>query len=62
MILTIACSQNVEKIEKKHLDKAIKETNIDIDDYQWGVVLPGLGCHGCIQVAEVFMRGHITNK
>lgn len=30
-------------------------------DFQWIVILPGLGCHGCIQEAEAFMREYIGN-
>jgi hypothetical protein len=26
------------------------------------LVLPGLGCHGCIQEAEVFMQQYITDR
>ena len=59
--LLISCQQNIEKIEKEYLDKAIKEANVE-SNYQWVVILPGLGCHGCIQEAEYFMSKHITDK
>ena len=56
-----ACQQNTETIEKEYLKSAIKEANFE-GNYQWIVVLPGLGCHGCIQGAEVFMKDFITDK
>ena len=57
----IACQQDTEKKEKEFLKKAFKEASIDIN-YQWVVILPGLGCHGCIQEAEHFMTTHIMDK
>jgi len=56
-----ACRQDSEKIEMKHLENAIKETIAD-NKYQWVVILPGLGCHGCIQEGEFFMSEHITDN
>ncbi|MDR0395096.1 MAG: hypothetical protein LBH77_08080 [Tannerella sp.] len=43
------------------LSKAIERMDTDCD-YQWIMVLPGLGCHGCIQEAEVFMQQYITDR
>ena len=61
MFSITACRQNIEKIERQYLDKTIKEVNID-GDYRWVIILPGLGCHGCIKEGEVFMKEHITDK
>ena len=61
VFLMNACQQNTEKIEKECLNNAIKEANID-NNYQWVVILPGLGCHGCIQEAEFFMTEYVTEK
>jgi hypothetical protein len=30
--------------------------------YSWLVILPGLGCKGCIQEAEAFMRDYLDRK
>jgi len=54
-----SCTESQEKIERDFLRKAIVQ--IDIGDYKWIVVLPGLGCHGCIQEAEIFMQRYITD-
>ena len=43
------------------MSKAIKRID-ENHNYQWIVVLPGLGCHGCIQEAEVFMQQYITDR
>ncbi len=32
------------------------------DNYQWIVILPGTGCHGCIQDGEFFMKKNIGNN
>ena len=61
LMTTAACQQNTTKIEREYIAKAIKEANIELD-YQWIVVLPGMGCHGCIQEAEAFMSKHIADK
>jgi hypothetical protein len=57
----ISCGQNVEKAEKKFLTNAVDQLKID-GEYEWIVVLPGLGCHGCIQEGEFFMKENISNK
>jgi len=61
LFLTVSCQQNSEKIEKDIFTKAIERLKID-DKYQWLVVLPGLGCHGCIQEGEYFMKTHIDDE
>ena len=57
----ISCLQNTKSKEKEYLNKAIKEASIG-GNYQWMVILPGLGCHGCIQEAEFFMKEYITDN
>jgi len=56
-----ACQQDKEKKERDFFDNAIIEANIETN-YQWIVVLSGLGCQGCIQEAEAFMREYVTNE
>jgi len=62
MIITItgSCKKSVNEIEKKHLMTAIDLAKVS-HNIHWIVILPGLGCNGCIQEAEVFMRDHIKN-
>ena len=56
-----SCKKSEKEIESEWLKGAVEQAWVD-SDYQWIVVLPGLGCHGCIQEAEVFMRDNIENK
>lgn len=58
--MTTACKKSEKEIETESLTKAIDQAKVD-SDFKWVVVLPGLGCHGCIQEAEVFMRDHINH-
>ena len=46
--------------EKEFLTNAIKQLNIT-SQCEWIVILPGLGCHGCIQEGEFFMKENIQN-
>ncbi len=63
LLLTIysACKKTPKEIETEGLTDAVDQMKIN-KDYQWIVVLPGLGCHGCIQEAETFMKENIKNK
>lgn len=54
------CKDNIEKKEKIFLANAIEQLKID-KQYEWVIVLPGVGCHGCIQEAEFFMKENISN-
>lgn len=57
-IVLACCQQNQGKREIEIYSKAIEHIKID-DQYQWIVILPGLGCNGCIQEGEAFMKNHI---
>jgi hypothetical protein len=63
-LFVVSCSNNKKNvsqdIEKEKLLLAIE--SIKIDSFQWIVILPGLGCHGCIQEAELFMKEYIENE
>ena len=61
LILIAGCQRNTGKREIVIYKKAIEQIKID-NKYQWIVVLPGLGCHGCIQEAEVFMKNNIDEE
>lgn len=47
--------------ETEYLSAFLNGLHID-DHTKWVVVLPGLGCHGCIQEGEAFMKDNIKNK
>lgn len=60
--LTISsCEKSKEEVEADYIDGFI--SNLDVNEkFKWVVVLPGLGCHGCIQTAEAFMQENVTNE
>lgn len=57
VVLFVSCSGNSEK---EFLMNAIKQANVDTK-YEWIIILPGLGCHGCIQEGEFFMQENVSN-
>lgn len=54
--------KNEKDTEILQIENAIETSELDTGKYKWVVVLPGLGCHGCIQEAEAFMKKHIKNN
>lgn len=60
ILFTISCKKNDKQVESEFLTNAIDKAKIDSDTHCI-VVLPGLGCHGCIQEGEAFMRDNIDN-
>jgi hypothetical protein len=61
IVMVSSCHKSPEKVERNFLSKAIERID-ENHNSQWIVVLPGLGCHGCIQEAEVFMQQYITDR
>lgn len=61
LFLSAACKKTEKGIEEEYLTSAIEKIELD-NNTNWIVVLPGLGCPGCIQVAEAFMKDNIDNK
>lgn len=57
----VACNKKAEEKEKEFLSSCIERLDI-ADNYQWIVILPGTGCHGCIQDGEFFMKKNIENN
>lgn len=53
--------RKLKKKKKKFLSNCIERLDIT-DNYQWIVILPGTGCHGCIQDGEFFMKKNIGNN
>lgn len=60
-LLFSSCGDNELKKETEFLTNAINQVPID-NHYKWIVILPGLGCHGCIQEGEYFLKNHIENN
>lgn len=61
-ILFIAsCKESGKDLEVNYLKSQLNKIKID-KNINWIVILPGLGCHGCIQEGEAFMQEYIENK
>jgi hypothetical protein len=61
-LISYSCNKKVEKdLESDYLTSFLKDTPLR-ENTEWVVILPGLGCHGCIQEAELFMKNNIGNK
>jgi len=56
-----SCKKSAHEIETQNLSSAISKVNI-ANHSKWIVILPGLGCHGCIQEGEDFVKKYIQNK
>lgn len=57
-----SCTKSDAEIEKQEIQSFVSDNSNQIKGYDYVVVLPGLGCHGCIQEAEVFMQNYINNQ
>jgi hypothetical protein len=60
-LLVGSCKKNVQDTETDNLTTSLSKIQVE-KQVKWIVVLPGLGCHGCIQEGEAFMKKHIQNK
>jgi len=58
--ITNSCKKSIQETETDNLTTAITKLNIN-KQTKWLVVLPGLGCHGCIQEGEAFMKKYVKN-
>lgn len=56
-----ACKEDTHIKEENFLTNAVATLEIDKQTYDWIVILPGLGCHGCIQDGEYFMQQNVEN-
>lgn len=60
MFLFIGCNSKSDKQDALDFYSSRIE-NLDINtDTEYVIVLPGLGCQGCIQEAELFMKNNIS--
>ena len=55
LFLFASCEDKIEKKEKIFLSNAIEQLSVN-QQYEWVILLPGMGCHGCIQEAEFLMK------
>lgn len=62
MCLCVACGKKTDKeLETDYLTPVVNDLHVK-DNIKWVVILPGLGCHGCIQEGEFFMKENAQNK
>jgi hypothetical protein len=57
-----SCTKSNAEIEKEEIQLYVNNNSDKIKGYDYVVFLPGLGCHGCIQEAEVFMQNYVANQ
>jgi hypothetical protein len=55
-----SCKKSNKEIETFYLNSAVKQLSVN-NTYKWAVILPGLGCNGCIQEGEAFMKEFVSN-
>lgn len=58
----ITSCQNNYKEEKIFLSESISRQGVVLDNYKYVVIIPGIGCHGCIQESEYFLKNNINNR
>ena len=61
LMILVSCKKEIKEVEHDYLNTIVSKINPD-KDVKWIVLLPGLGCHGCIQEGEAFVKDHIGNK
>lgn len=59
---SISCSKKSQhEVELDYFKSLVKELHLK-EGIKYIVILPGLGCNGCIQEGEVFMKEFVNNK
>lgn len=56
------CNKTQEGSDFTDIKQFIEKIDVDLNKYDFIVVLPGLGCQGCIKQAEMFMKDHLDKK
>lgn len=59
--ITLSCKKNETELEKDHIISILETVSLG-EETKWVVVLPGLGCHGCIQEGEAFLKDNMDNQ
>ncbi|WP_028298152.1 hypothetical protein [Olivibacter sitiensis] len=60
--VVISCRQKTENdVEKDYLISLVEKFPPPAGT-EWFILLPGMGCHGCIQEAEAFMKDFVDKK
>lgn len=64
VLFFVSCSSKPKTDKEKEVDvlnEGMQKISVN-KSTEWLVLLPGMGCHGCIQEGEAFMRDNIENK
>lgn len=59
LAIFVSCKDSTEKIEMEFLTRTFDSSSIQLRNYKWIIILPGIGCHGCVQEGELFMKRNI---
>ena len=59
--IVVSCGNSAKEKEWKVVEQALTDLNIG-SNYEWVVIIPGTGCHGCIIGGEMFMKEHIQDE
>ncbi|WP_396603272.1 hypothetical protein [Algibacter sp. R77976] len=57
-----SCNKTKKKGDFTDIKQFVQKFDQNLDQYNWIVVLPGLGCKGCIKQAEMFMKNNIDKE
>src|SRR5690349_5563601 len=61
VVVSSCMSKSKPAIEKEYLSSMVQTYHFP-KETEWAVILPGLGCHGCIQEGETFMKEYVNAK
>ncbi len=61
LLSSSSCQRTDKEMESDHLEAAINAVDME-NIIKWVVILPGLGCKGCIQEGEAFMQEYVENR
>lgn len=61
-IIFLGSCSNSYNAEYSFLNSAINTIGESVTDYNYIVIIPGAGCHGCIQESEYFLKQNLNNK
>ena len=60
LFLFLSCEKTDKERETLSISNAMEQLKLN-EKPTWVVILPGLGCTGCIQEGEAFVKDNITN-
>lgn len=60
LFLFLSCKKTDKERETLSISNAMEQLKLN-EKPTWVVILPGLGCTGCIQEGEAFVKNNITN-